>query len=97
MSRQQFDALGPFSMVVVTWQDPAPPVVVKPPAPAPAPAGFVVGDGILKAMTKNGETPASNEEQSPGGGWSEAYSSIGRRYTWVPSLGKVFVTEGWHA
>jgi hypothetical protein len=101
MSRQQFDALGPFSMVVVTWQDPVAPTPPAPaPAPAPkppAPAGFVVGDGILKAMTKNGETPASNEEQSPGGGWSEAYSSIGRRYTWVASLGQCFVYEGWHA
>jgi hypothetical protein len=97
MSRQQFTALGPFSMVVVTWQDPALPVVVKPPAPTPAPRGYVVGPGLLEAMTKVGESPASDEVHygDSGRGYAEAFSTLGRRWTWVDSLGIVVVSEGW--
>jgi hypothetical protein len=98
MTRQQFNDRAPFSMVVVTWQDPAPPVVVKPPAPAPAPRGYVVGDGLLKAMTAVGESPASDEVHygDSGRGYAEAFSTLGRRWTWVDSLGIVVVYEGWH-
>lgn len=93
MTRQQFDALGAFSMVVVTWIDPAPPVVVEPPAAA---AGHVVGPGLLEAMTRRGEVPATSEVFFGGDdGWSQAISNIGRTYIWVPSLGRAFVAEGW--
>lgn len=98
MTRQQFDALGPFSMVVITWTDPAPPVVVPPaPPPEPAPMGYVVGSGILNAMTNVGEWPTSDEVHhgDQGRGYAEAYSNLGRRWTWIDSLGLVVVSEGW--
>jgi hypothetical protein len=96
MSRQQFDALGSFSMVVVTWQDPSPPAPVVEP-PAPTVSTFDVGSGILNAMTNVGEIPASSEVHfGPEGlGWAQAYSTQGRCFTWIDSLGIVVTTEGW--
>jgi GH25 family lysozyme M1 (1,4-beta-N-acetylmuramidase) len=66
------------------------------PAPEPEPS-FVVGPGLLAAMTQNGEQPASSEVffGESGQGWSEAFSGIGRRYTYIASTGKIVVSEGW--
>jgi hypothetical protein len=82
-----FTRLGPFSMV---W------IPVPDPGPVPATA-FSVGEGILYAMTRRGEVPASNEEPSPGGGWRTAKSNIGRTYDYIVSTGQIVVTEGWGA
>ena len=93
LTRAQFDQYAPWALVFVQAA-PAPPVVVPPAAPS-----YSVGSGILDAMTANGDGPASDEMffGEPGRGWSEAYSLIGRRYTWVASLGRCFVNEGWTA
>ena len=92
MTRQQFDALGPFSMIVVTWAG-------AEPAPPPEPPSYVVGDGILAAMRSRGETPAADEQHfgEHGRGWASAFSTLGRRYTWIDSIGKIVVDEGWSA
>lgn len=94
INRQQFDQFAPFSMVVITWDGPADPV---PPPPPPEPPSFVIGDGILKAMVSRGESPAADEQHfgEHGRGWAVAFSTLGRCYTWVDSVGKCVVTEGW--
>jgi hypothetical protein len=48
LTRQQFDALGPFSMVAVQWGSAQP---APPPAPVPAPAAPVVASGPFAGMT----------------------------------------------
>jgi hypothetical protein len=100
LTRAEFDKYAPWALVFVQVTpavDPAPPVVVKPPAPAPEPRGYVVGSGLLNAMTKVGEHPASDEVHhgESGRGYAEAFSDLGRRWTWVDSLGIVVVYEGW--
>lgn len=102
LTRAQFDQYAPWALVfvqVATSDDPAPPVVVEPPAPAPEPPapGFRVGSGILSMMAMRGESPASDEVYFGEGshGWSEAFSTLGRRYTYLASSGKIIVDEGW--
>lgn len=60
---------------------------------APAPA-YSVGEGILKAMTDRGDSPASDElfQHSADGRdeWSEAMGISGTRYLWLPRVGRVF-------
>jgi hypothetical protein len=99
MTRQQFDALGPFSMVVVTWQDPALPVVVKPPAPTPAPVppSFRVGPGVLAEMARRGDEPITSEVYfKDDAGVTQYSATIGRSgstYQWAASTGRVYVTH----
>jgi hypothetical protein len=94
LTRAEFDKYAPWALVFVQV---APTVDPAPPAPAPEPRGYVVGSGLLNAMTKVGESPASDEVHhgESGRGYAEAFSTLGRRWTWVDSLGIVVVYEGW--
>lgn len=63
--------------------------------PVPEPT-FSVGSGILDAMTARGSAPASDEMYTKRGEvdeWSEAYDRDGRRYIWLPAVGRIFVYE----
>jgi hypothetical protein len=100
MNRQRFDALGPFSMVVVTWQDPAPPAPApKPPAPTPAPVppSFRVGAGVLAEMARRGDEPITSEIYHKDDAGANQYSAtIGRSgstYLYAFSTGRVYVTH----
>lgn len=95
LTRAEFDQYAPWALVFVQVVP-----VVAPPVPQPEPIpepGFVVGPGLLAAMTRRGEIPATSEVYfGPARqGWSEAFSSLGRRYTYLASSGKVIVSEGW--
>lgn len=62
-------------------------------APAPVEPGFSVGPGILAAMSEHGESPAANEVYIKKGErdeWSEAVTTTGTRYIYLPSVGRVF-------
>lgn len=62
-------------------------------APAPAEPTFSVGPGILQAMAEHGESPAADEvfvKKGERDAWSEAVSSVGTRYIYLPSVGRVF-------
>jgi hypothetical protein len=93
LTRAEFDKYAPWALVFVQVVPVAKPA---PPAPTPQP-GFIVGEGLLAAMTRRGEVPATSEVYFGEGsrGWSEAFSSLGRRYTYLASSGKVIVSEGW--
>lgn len=61
----------------------------------PAPS-YAVGPGILQAMTERGDVPASDElffKRDTRDEWSEAFSVSGRRYIWLPSIGRIFVYD----
>jgi hypothetical protein len=57
---------------------------------------YSVGEGIMRAMQERGDTPASDEMYTKRGErdeWSEAYGTSGRRYMWLPGVGRLFVYE----
>lgn len=74
---------------------PEPPSVIVPPVPQPAPPSdwhYHVGHGIASEMGMRGDTPATSERYVGRGEtrYSEAYGSSGRRYVYLPGLGRVF-------
>lgn len=56
---------------------------------------YSVGLGILDAMMARGDVPATDEMYMKGqrDEWSEAFAASGRRYIWLPSIGRVFVYD----
>lgn len=66
------------------------------PAPAPAPVvEFDVGSGLQAALAAHADQAACDEIFAGTGkaGFSECLGRSGRRYVWVPSLGRVVVYE----
>ena len=56
--------------------------------PQPPDPQYIVGPGILSAMTENGDTPVSNEHYvTPD--WSEAFGASGARYVYISSRNQV--------
>lgn len=57
---------------------------------------FSVGPGLLTAMQTRGDSPASDElffKKDTRDEWSEAFGASGRRYIWLPSVGRVVVYD----
>lgn len=99
LTRAEFDQYAPWALVFVDATPAVAPDPVPVVPPPPAEAAFNVGTGILAAMTKNGEAPATDEVAfgNPGRGWAMAMSNIGRSYTYIMSTGQIVVIEGWGA
>jgi hypothetical protein len=85
LTADEFGLYGPASAV---WVDAAPLVTEPPPI-----VTYSVGQGILDAMTANGDVPGSDEIYMKSGSrdaWSEATALSGHRYLWLPSAGRVW-------
>ena len=81
------DELGLYGPASAVWIDAAP-LVTEPPAEP-----YLVGQGILAAMTAHGDVPGSDEVYVKEGGrdaWSEALALSGTRYLYLPSASKTF-------
>jgi GH25 family lysozyme M1 (1,4-beta-N-acetylmuramidase) len=86
LDRDQFERLGPFSMVRLTHPAAESTVPTTPPT-------YHVGQGILDSMAAHGDTAGSDEVYFKHGStdeWSEAIGTSGARYIWVPSVARVF-------
>lgn len=73
--------------------EPSIPVPAPVPPPPPSGSSFSVGEGILNAMKAAGSSPSSNElffKRGTEDEWSEAFDQQGRRYIWLPRVGRVF-------
>jgi hypothetical protein len=70
--------------------EPEPGPEPEPEPEPPADGGYVVGSGLMAAMTDRGDTPASHEH-FPNQDWSEALGMSGALYRWSPKLGQALV------
>jgi hypothetical protein len=87
LSRQQFEALGPFSLVRLTHPSSEQAAAPQPPTPPADPWVGQVGSGLLQLMTEDGTSPAAPSSWLPLGAKpsmiEEAVGENGTVYRWL--------------